>query len=207
MVTLERLRASLAREPERIALPEGGRRASVAAVLTGDLELLFMKRSEFEGDPWSGHVSFPGGRVEEGETILDAAVRETLEEVGLDLGRAELLGELDEVVTRGPLPPLVIRPHVFHLPEVPSLRLNEEVASVHRLGLDALLDNAGRGTMVHPWRDHRLIFPRVDFDGVRLWGLTLHMVDDLLDRLDGGGRGMARIEGGSSTPWEAPAEQ
>lgn len=203
MVTLERVRAGLAREPERIELPEGGRRASVAAVLTARLELVFMKRSEYEGDPWSGHVSFPGGRVEAGETVLDAAVRETLEELGLDLGKAELLGELDEVVTRGPLPPLVIRPHVFHLPELPALHLNEEVASVHRLSLHTLLANEGRGSMVHPWREHRLILPRVDFDGVRLWGLTLHMVDDLLHRLDGGGRGMARLEGGARTPWEA----
>ncbi len=38
----------------------------------------------------------------------------------------------------------------------------------------------------------RMSLPRVDFDGVRLWGLTLHMIDDLLHRLDGRGRGLAR---------------
>ena len=50
------------------------------------LQVLFMKRAPREGDPWSGHVSFPGGRVEHSDSsLLHTAIRETQEEVALDL--------------------------------------------------------------------------------------------------------------------------
>jgi len=203
MSSLEAIRRAVERDPSRVELPADGRRAAVAAVVTPQLELLFMRRAEYEGDPWSGHVSFPGGRVEPGETVLEAAIRETHEELGLRLRPQDLVGELDEVRTRGDLPTLVIRPYVFAPERIGPLRPNHEVGSVHRLSLRDLLAGAGRGTMRHPWRQHELVLPRVDFDGVRLWGLTLHMVDDLLHRLDGGGRGMARnVEPGELSPWE-----
>src|SRR3990172_9746127 len=72
-------------------------RAAVALVFRegrDGLELLFIKRAEHERDPWSGHIGFPGGRSEPGETDLRTTVaRETAEETGLDLARdGELAG-------------------------------------------------------------------------------------------------------------------
>ena len=196
------LERAVSRAPSRVSLPDGGRRASVCAVFTPSLDLLFVRRAEYEGDPWSGHLAFPGGRVEPGETPLEAAMREAHEEVGLELQADQVVGELDELRTMGPLPPLVIRPYVFLVEDLGELRPNYEVASVHHLPLGMLLSNDGRGPMVHPWRGTDITLPRVDFDGVRLWGLTLHMVDDLLHRIDGRGRGLARLEGGKDrTPW------
>lgn len=175
----------------------------MTAILTPTLDLLFIQRAEYPGDPWSGHLSFPGGRVEAGESVLEGALRETREELGLELSPTHLLGELDEVQTRGDLPALVIRPYVFAPPSLGPLTPNGEVAAVHRLPLAALLRGDGRGAMTHPWRGLQLELPRVDFAGVRLWGLTLHMVDDLLHRLDGRGRGLERShEGSGQTPWE-----
>lgn len=200
--SLDAVQRALVRPPHRLELPDGGRRAAVAAVVTGDLDLVLVRRAERTGDPWSGHVSFPGGRVEPGESPLDAAIRETAEEISLDLGCARLLGPLDELRTMGPLPPLVIHPYVFAVQELPDLSPNEEVASVHTVHLEDLLTGRGRGTMHHPWKDQQLVLPRVDFDGGRLWGLTLHMVDDLLHRLDGGGRGLERSRLRGQTPWD-----
>ncbi|MFT7520740.1 MAG: 8-oxo-dGTP pyrophosphatase MutT (NUDIX family) [Kiritimatiellia bacterium] len=199
-VDLER---AVERAPSRVELPQGGRRAAVCAIFTRQQDLLLIRRSEYPGDPWSGHMAFPGGRVEAGEQPLDAAMREVREEIGLFLDHAQLVGELDELRTVGPLPPIVIRPYLFVVDEIGDLELNGEIASVHMISIHRLLANVGRGTMRHPWRGTDVTFPRVDFDEQRLWGLTLHMVDDLLHRLDGGGRGLQRVlPGGHDTPWD-----
>ena len=87
---------------------------------------------------------------------------------------------------------MLIHPYVFWVPELPDLDLNHEAQSIHTLSIDALLAGRGRGEMELVHRGVPLTLPRVDFDGVRLWGLTLRMVDDLLHRLDGNGTGLSR---------------
>ena len=161
-----------------------GRYAAVAAILLPRDELLFMRRAEHPGDPWSGHVCFPGGRGDpEDAGTLATAIRETREELGLDLSGADVLGALSDATTAPHLPPLVVRPWVFRLDRHPALTPNHEVASVHTLGVDALLAGVGRSTFTYEARGLDLQLPCVDFDGVRLWGMTLWMVDDLLRRL------------------------
>src|SRR5262245_2019379 len=89
--------------------------AAVALVIRetgqGALDVLFMKRAAREGDPWSGQVSFPGGRRDKTDADLAATViRETREETGLDLStHGELFGALDEIRPRTPmLPPVIV---------------------------------------------------------------------------------------------------
>jgi 8-oxo-dGTP pyrophosphatase MutT (NUDIX family) len=52
----------------------------------GDPEILFIKRAARQGDKWTGHIAFPGGRrdPEDADDCI-AAIRETWEEVGIDL--------------------------------------------------------------------------------------------------------------------------
>src|SRR5688572_28899501 len=83
------IRCILAAHTPRILTPTA-KHAAVAAVLhepgEGHPELLFIERAEHPLDPWSGHMAFPGGRVDPGDPgPRHAAERETLEEVGLDL--------------------------------------------------------------------------------------------------------------------------
>lgn len=197
--TLQQLRSALSGHEPDLSIPEG-RHAAVAVVIASDLRVLFMRRAERPGDPWSGHVAFPGGHSEPPDrTSLETAIRETHEELGLDLSGADVLGTLSDVGTAPHLPRLIVRPWVFHLPEVPPLRPNHEVASVHRVGLDALLRGEGRTCFTRDWKGRRVTLPCVEFEGVRLWGMTLGMVDDLLHRLDGGGVGLARTTGRTST--------
>ena len=64
-------------------------------------EVLFIIRATHERDPWSGNIGFPGGRLNHGgETPQQAAERETLEELSLDLGQARYLGRLDDLADR-----------------------------------------------------------------------------------------------------------
>ena len=192
-IELHHLQAALSLRPaERITEPVG-KQASVAAVVLPSLELLFIRRSEHPGDPWSGHVAFPGGKQDpEDATPRAAAIRETQEEVGLDLSSATFLGPLDEIATFNQLPRMVIRPFVFALDAPPVLAPNEEVRSTHPLALTHLLSGHGRGEFTLKWGGRNVQLPCVDFDGVRLWGLTLQVVDGLLNRIDGRGVGLAR---------------
>lgn len=186
----DRLERTLTVAPGRaLPLAPDTARAAVAAVVDPTWRLLFIKRSEREGDPWSGHMAFPGGRVDPADASPRAAAeRETWEEVGLPLARAgRLLGALDELaspVRAGPTR-LVVSPFVYSLTEAPPLQPNHEVASVHWIELGRLAEGEGRGGFELSWQGQRWWMPHVELDGVRIWGLTLRMLDDMLGRLGG----------------------
>lgn len=176
-------------------LDKDAKHASIAALLMPNRDLLFIRRADHPGDPWSGHVAFPGGRLEaQDEGPRGAAMRETAEEIGLDLARADYLGALPPLQAITGLP-LIVHPFVWSLDAEPAFTLNKEVQSVHRASLDALLEGRERGEMPFSWAGQDIVLPRVDFDGVRLWGMTLRVVDELLHRLDGQGRGLERPRG------------
>lgn len=193
MPTLDRIRSVLTRPPFSADLG-GIRPAAVAAVLDANLDLLFIRRATSERDPWSGHLSFPGGRRDPSDAdLLATAIRETQEEVGLDLRGAELLGRLDDLPTIRPIPRLVVRPYVFAVEDFGELTLDRsEVAGTHTLHLQHLLDGRGRSSFKRGWQGQQYELPKVEFDDVMLWGLTLQLVDDLLHRLDGRGQGLRR---------------
>ena len=183
----------------------GDRHAAVAAVFDANLDLLLMRRAQREGDPWSGHVSLPGGREEpQDEDHVATAMRETHEEVGLELGRATLVGALDDLAAVGGRPGLVIHPYVFVLEGAghPLSHSVAEVASTRWVSLAWLLSDETRDRMHYQRHGYDMMLPRVRFPGasdgwdrVPLWGLTLRIIDDLLHRLDGRGVGLDRIRG------------
>ena len=88
---------------------------------------------------------------------------------------------------------MVVRPYVFLWPGVlPALAPNEEVAETLLVPLGRLLDGTGRSTMTWQREGVTATLPCVALGEHRLWGLTLRMVDDLLDRIDGKGTGLMR---------------
>jgi len=117
-------------------------------VQAGEPEVLFIKRAARTGDRWTGHVALPGGRRDpEDADDYAAAVRETEEEVGLELTEENAIpvGNLPQrLVTAswGTTPLMILCPYIFLLTASnPTLRLQpSEVASAHWVPLRLLLD-------------------------------------------------------------------
>jgi 8-oxo-dGTP pyrophosphatase MutT (NUDIX family) len=181
-------RALSQRPPERIDDP-GSARAGVALMLRlGDpgLELLFMHRAEHPGDPWSGQMSFPGGREERDDPDLRfTALRESWEETGIEPGLVRDLGRLDELRARSRqgILPLTITPWVFRLDAPVELRPSAEVQSLLWLPLDDLLGPAHRSTLDYPTPRGEVALPCLRVAGRVIWGLTFRMFSNLQELL------------------------
>jgi len=133
MPSIAEIRRHLAAHRPLIHPAEGRRQAAVAMVLREagpEPEVLFIERASHPGDPWSGHMAFPGGRVDPGDQDPRAAAeRETLEEVGLALAAAEPLGRLDDMSGHhvAGADSLVISAFVYRIEGDAPLALNHEV--------------------------------------------------------------------------------
>ncbi|MDQ3138574.1 MAG: CoA pyrophosphatase [Gemmatimonadota bacterium] len=147
--------------------------------------VLLIRRADRAGDPWSGHMALPGGRRGAGDADLRVtAMRETCEEVGLVLHRADLAGSLDDVVPRTPvLPPIAVRPYVFFLSERPPLTPNVEVAAASWVALDHLLlpeiYHSARLDIGGAPRD----VPAYTVAEAIVWGMTERILTNLLAEL------------------------
>ena len=120
------------------------KQAATGALLSNDpavtsgqgTHVLLMKRAERPGDPWSGDMSFPGGRMDPSDKIVYTTVlREFEEEVGFDLTEgADYLGRLSDTMARPPRwnrKPFVVSPVVFWQTEIPEFKLDPvEVADL-----------------------------------------------------------------------------
>jgi 8-oxo-dGTP pyrophosphatase MutT (NUDIX family) len=191
MITVADIRAAMAGfRPQLLPHQEDMKKAAVAAVLRDGAEgaeLLFIHRAEHPHDPWSGQMAFPGGRMDPGDADeIAAAIRETSEEVDLDLAReGEPLGRLSDVaaVSRGRPLSLVIVPHVFAVAGDPVLVLNHEVAEALWVPLTYLLDFDNRTTLDWKLGSMTIPLPCYRLQDKVIWGLTFGMVDELLSIL------------------------
>jgi 8-oxo-dGTP pyrophosphatase MutT (NUDIX family) len=180
--------------------PDDGRRRAAVAILLYDEgprviepnapasrpqveapRVLLMKRIEREGDPWSGHISLPGGGFQASDAdMLATAIRETHEELGVDLKGARLLGNLMPLhpFTSGPMG-VEVTPFVFATTAAVEPQPGPEAEAAFWLPLDVAASGRIDSTYTYPGTDRT--FPCWTFERYTIWGLTWRILSDLLE--------------------------
>jgi 8-oxo-dGTP pyrophosphatase MutT (NUDIX family) len=161
----------------------GFAQAAVTIVLTAAPgSLLLVRRAVRGGDPWSGQIGLPGGRRGQFDRdLLETAVRETREEVGLDLRENAPIGQLDDLRPLTPvLPPVVVRPYVFLLPHPVELALDPEIAQAWWVPLGHLLGPGVFGEYEVEAQGRRMIRAGYRLEQGVVWGMTERILSPLL---------------------------
>jgi 8-oxo-dGTP pyrophosphatase MutT (NUDIX family) len=184
-----RRKLSTVTPPPREALAN---KSNAAAVLVpmfergDDLHIVYIRRSDHVASH-RGQVAFPGGRVDAADaTLLDAALREAHEEVGIHPSTVEVIGAFPtmQTTTSG----IVVAPFVGVIPSDTPLRPQlSEVAQIFDVPLTALRDPKYRGD--YEWKSEGPAsrtgkFPAILYGGQTIWGLTLRITLNLLELLD-----------------------
>ena len=153
-----------------------------------DAELHIVMILRQPGGVHGGQVAFPGGKHDpEDETMLDTALREVKEELGLLIGRSDILAELPVVETR--TTGYRVFPYLARIQVPNRWQLAErEIAEILDVKLSDLLQADAHAKMVEnfpTWQEPQ----RVSFYQVgphRLWGLTYRILHPIIPRLTGG---------------------
>ncbi len=154
--------------------------AAVALILreqSNQIELLLIERAIIPGDPWSGQLAFPGGRVAiTDNNLCSTAIRETAEETGIILNEQMLIGRLDDET--GNLIEVQVACFVFIVENKSKVALSNEVKDLFWCSLDKVCNPALKKTYTIESRP----VPAIDILGHErplLWGLTYRFVNNL----------------------------
>ncbi len=169
----------LAIEPQRIA------QAAVTLILRphdGGATGLIIKRAEHPRDPWSGHLALPGGRADATDEDLRAtALRETWEEIGVQLDENALLGRLPKLVPNSPrLPRIEITPFVAVAPAAFYVQANAEVAASFWVSVATLKAEGMSDQFTMMFDGAERAWPAYPSEGGPIWGITGRILSDFL---------------------------
>lgn len=178
---LARLRQILATRPAlEIDAPEYRRACVLVPIVRegSNWSIVFSRRSENLA-AHSGQVAFPGGAVEPGETLEEAAMREAEEEVGIPPRHVELIGRLDDVVANSGF---LVAPFVGVIDEPIEYVLQvSEVDEVFEVPIDRLLEPDNPEVRYVPYRGRQYPAYFYHYEQYEIWGLTGRMLKSFLD--------------------------
>ena len=128
-----------------------------------------------------GQVAFPGGKIDGGETPVEAALREADEELAIAPANVRVIGSSDVYVTGTSFevtPVLGVIP--ADLPLVPN---PGEVESWFEVPLDILFDRSNYAANTVVWKGAERTYFEMEYDGYRIWGVTAAIIANLSRRM------------------------
>ena len=144
----------------------------------GEYNLLFTKRSS-NLSTHSGEVSFPGGKWEEHDSSLyDTALRESNEEINLDLNNIEKLGSLNFLLSRHKIE---VHPFVGFLSNTQEFKGNLEIDKIFTVPINFLLDSSNISYKDFKRNNLKVYIPSWVYNGNKIWGLTAMIAADFLN--------------------------
>lgn len=140
-------------------------------------ELILTLRSS-NLDAHGGEVAWPGGKQDEGETLVETALRETHEEIGVPPEKIEVIGELRPFVSKHGL---LVVPFVALIESGTAMTPNlEELDAIFKVPVKWLLDDPRSDTNQIERSGELLNIPVYNYDGHCIWGLTAVILKELL---------------------------
>jgi len=164
-------------------MPDSEAAVAIVRAQAPEDSILFIRRAERVGDPWSGHWSFPGGRRDAVDrTLLETALRELAEECGIVLAESNLDSELPpRPVGRRVGMSMMVAPFVFRVEhELPTTLDHREAVEALWTPVRTLRDGERHTLQSVPGMPPEMQFPAMDLNGVPLWGFTYQLVTDWL---------------------------
>ena len=176
---------SIKQKLEQINLtdPTKYKKAGVLILLIKDnddeeYKILFTKRSE-QLKTHSGEVSFPGGKWEEGDSNLyQTALRESNEEINLDIENVTKLGPLNFLLSRHKIE---VNPFVGYLNQLQDFKGNFEIDEIFTVPISFLMNEENIEYKEFNRNDLKVYIPSWVYNGNRIWGLTAMIAADFLN--------------------------
>lgn len=159
-----------------IEFDEKYRSASVLVVIYGNEPKIVMTKKPKHMTFHAGEISFPGGKLEDTDPdLLHTALRETSEEIGLEITREQVVGQLDPVVTLNS--GFLILPFISVIDEIPTLSANHEVEKIFHIPFDPFLKTMAKD----PDPSHNIIQEMYTFEYQNqiVWGASARILKQL----------------------------
>ena len=154
--------------------------AAVMIIIFGNEPMLLMTERPTTMNHHAGEISFPGGMWEkEDRDLLGTAIRETREELGVEISRSMVIGQLNPVTTLNS--GFTITPFIAMLDELPSIAPNSEIASVLRMPLFSLLQTIEDDK--DPSHTSILEMHTFKFQNHLIWGASARMLKQMLVKI------------------------